>query len=136
MFDDEEHKDSSFSTDDKPLKIKQNSKKNSEVSENSNIIQELEELIRLKIQQGRIEDVVQECADHWFLGKSKPKNPRVKKFVRDRSDKTEAQVKSMISALKPGQTQLKKSKRIKLGRKIGLTESQIYKWYYDTYKSS
>lgn len=41
----------------------------------------------------------------------------------------------MINSLEPGQSQLPRWKRVELGKKIGLSESQIYKWFYDTYKN-
>ena len=99
-------------------------------------IQELERLVQEEIQIKGIESVVADCANHCFLGKkTDPKPSKSGKYIRDRHDKTEAQVKAMVGALEPGQTQLPRWKRVRLGRKIGLSESQIYKWYYDTYKT-
>ncbi len=131
-------KASTLSSNDKNFESSDNRKKNDEgyedeETEDSIFIKTVEELVRSEIEFKGIEAVVQECSNHCFLGKSKPKNPKVKRYVRDRSDKTPEQVQAMVDALEPGQKQLVKSKRIKLGRKIGLSESQIYKWYYDTY---
>eukprot|EP00344_Euplotes_crassus_P010967 CAMPEP_0197015712 /NCGR_PEP_ID=MMETSP1380-20130617/75318_1 /TAXON_ID=5936 /ORGANISM="Euplotes crassus, Strain CT5" /LENGTH=166 /DNA_ID=CAMNT_0042441849 /DNA_START=58 /DNA_END=557 /DNA_ORIENTATION=+ len=117
------------------IEISETRKKNDadDISEDSNFLKTVEEIVRSEIEAKGLDAVVQECSNHCFLGKSKPKNPKVKRYVRDRSDKTPLQVQAMVDALAPGQKQLVKSKRVKLGKKIGLSESQIYKWYYDTY---
>lgn len=135
LLQDDVFKSSTQSTNDRNFENAEARKKNDNedpITED-NIAKLAEDLVRNEIRIKGIEAVVQECSNHSFLGKSKPKNPRVKRYVRDRSDKTPSQVEAMIAALEPGQKQLVKSKRIKLGKAIGLSESQIYKWYYDTY---
>ena len=122
----------SFSTDDKQCenspvkKANENDLQLSEIEESPDFIDSLEDLVRREINDRGIEAVVKDCAEHSTR----------KCYVRDRSDKTDKQVKAMIEALPPNQTQLPKWKRVKLGKKIGLSESQIYKWYYDTYHSA
>lgn len=135
LLQEEVWKVSTESSNEKNAEQSENKKKNDEGQspEDSNFIKTVEELVRREMETKGIEAVVQECSNHCFLGKSKPKNPKIKRYVRDRSDKTPLQVQAMVDALGPGQKQLVKSKRIKLGKKIGLSESQIYKWYYDTY---
>ncbi|CAI2360056.1 unnamed protein product [Moneuplotes crassus] len=135
MLQDELCKDSTESSKEQNIEISETRKKNDadDISEDSNFLKTVEEIVRSEIEAKGLDAVVQECSNHCFLGKSKPKNPKVKRYVRDRSDKTPLQVQAMVDALAPGQKQLVKSKRVKLGKKIGLSESQIYKWYYDTY---
>lgn len=87
------------------------------------------ENVRKEIDLIGLDSVIDHCVDHQSTSKVKENQ-----FVRDRHEKTESQVKAMVEALEDGQTQLPRSKRVKLGRKIHLSESQIYKWYYDTYK--
>jgi hypothetical protein len=97
-------------------------------------------LVRREIDVRGLDPVIEDCVSHSSSGKSEffeLNNLLLEKkiqFVRDRHEKTEAQVKAMIEVLEEGQTQLSRAKRVKLGKKIGLSESQIYKWYYDTYK--
>lgn len=113
----------SLSTEDKPNESSSNkiSEKMPKIEASQDIIPSLEEIVRREIKDRGIEAVVKDCAEH----SSK------RCFVRQRNDKTDEQVRAMMEALAPGQTQLPKWKRVKLGKKIGLTESQIYKWYYD-----
>eukprot|EP00343_Euplotes_focardii_P005173 CAMPEP_0205814524 /NCGR_PEP_ID=MMETSP0205-20121125/19734_1 /ASSEMBLY_ACC=CAM_ASM_000278 /TAXON_ID=36767 /ORGANISM="Euplotes focardii, Strain TN1" /LENGTH=157 /DNA_ID=CAMNT_0053098801 /DNA_START=13 /DNA_END=483 /DNA_ORIENTATION=+ len=108
-----------LSTDEKHLEVQEYKKTTIvEISENSDFIESLEQLVRREIKDKGIEAVVKHCAEHHTK----------QCFVRDRSDKTERQVKAMVDALDHGKTQLPKGKRVKLGKQIGLSESQIYKW--------
>jgi hypothetical protein len=74
-----------------------------------------------------LEDIVGDL----FIGQSKKVFKRCVDDFKCKQTKSNFQLEKLNEAFEKFPNRFPKSERIRLGKEIGLSETQIYKWYYD-----
>lgn len=74
---------------------------------------------------------LENIVDDLFKGQSKRESKKLADDLKCKQTKSNFQLKKLSEAYEKFPKKFPKSERIKLGKEIGLSETQIYKWYYD-----
>ena len=94
------------------------------------------DILEIKVRKEIEEKGLDFVLDKALLGEDTRTHKR-KQYVQDRQKKTKTQIKvlthELAKVLKRGK-RMTRSRRARIGKKIGLTENQVYKWYYDNVK--
>lgn len=95
------------------------------------------DILEIKVRKEIEEKGLDYVLDKALLGED-VKDHKTKKYVQDRQKKNKKQIRvltqELADVIKKGK-HMTRSHRMRIGQKIGLTENQVYKWYYDNIKN-
>lgn len=86
----------------------------------------LEQNVKKEIDEKGLDFALEGC-----LKSKTSEKKKQKKNIRNKQTKTKEQIAFLEEELKSNPKRWNKQERIRIGEKIGLTQIQVYKWYYD-----
>lgn len=89
-------------------------------------IDNLEQNVKKEIDQKGIDFALETC-----LKSKTSEKKKLHKKMRNKQTKTKTQIQRLEEELKKNPHRWTKQERIKIANEIGLTQVQVYKWYYD-----
>ena len=89
-------------------------------------IKGLEEQVKVEINEKGIEFALNLC-----LKSKNSEKKKAQKKLRNKQTKTKEQIEFLEQELKANPNRWTKQRRMELAREIGLSQIQVYKWFYD-----